>query len=187
MALIRCSECGRDISDRAGACPGCGAPVIPGDATFTAPSEPSYADGQFKATRAMMAEMVTAGVHAAGYRLDNLDEVSGTAGFTTGTTMGSWAGVSGTIVFREVGPYLFAVSGAAKQNVRGGQLIALDLFGEAQAKVDKVIEQMRLRLVPLAGNNQAEAAAEADAFFMYILLGILGVVLLLVILLAART
>ncbi len=27
MALIKCPECGRDISDTASACPGCGAPV----------------------------------------------------------------------------------------------------------------------------------------------------------------
>lgn len=27
MALIKCSECGREISDKAEACPGCGAPV----------------------------------------------------------------------------------------------------------------------------------------------------------------
>ena len=27
MALIKCSDCGKQISDRAGACPGCGAPV----------------------------------------------------------------------------------------------------------------------------------------------------------------
>lgn len=29
MALIQCEECGRQISDRAAACPGCGAPVQP--------------------------------------------------------------------------------------------------------------------------------------------------------------
>ncbi len=28
MAMIKCSECGRDISDKAAACPHCGAPVI---------------------------------------------------------------------------------------------------------------------------------------------------------------
>lgn len=28
MALIKCSECGREISDKAAACPGCGAPVV---------------------------------------------------------------------------------------------------------------------------------------------------------------
>lgn len=27
MALIKCPECGREISDTASACPGCGAPV----------------------------------------------------------------------------------------------------------------------------------------------------------------
>lgn len=27
MALIRCSECGREISDKAATCPGCGAPI----------------------------------------------------------------------------------------------------------------------------------------------------------------
>ena len=38
MALIKCSECGKEISDRAGACPGCGAPVDAGAAAATAPS-----------------------------------------------------------------------------------------------------------------------------------------------------
>jgi DNA-directed RNA polymerase subunit RPC12/RpoP len=28
MALIKCSECGRDVSDRAGVCPHCGAPLL---------------------------------------------------------------------------------------------------------------------------------------------------------------
>lgn len=28
MALITCNECGRQISDRASSCPGCGAPVV---------------------------------------------------------------------------------------------------------------------------------------------------------------
>ena len=27
MALIKCSECGREISDKAVSCPGCGCPV----------------------------------------------------------------------------------------------------------------------------------------------------------------
>jgi hypothetical protein len=29
MALINCAECGRQISDKATSCPGCGAPVVP--------------------------------------------------------------------------------------------------------------------------------------------------------------
>jgi len=36
MALIKCSECAKEISDRAAACPSCGAPV--GGGTATAPS-----------------------------------------------------------------------------------------------------------------------------------------------------
>lgn len=28
MALIKCAECGRDVSDLAAACPGCGAPLV---------------------------------------------------------------------------------------------------------------------------------------------------------------
>jgi hypothetical protein len=35
MALTRCSECSREISDKAAACPGCGAPV-----TKAAPTPP---------------------------------------------------------------------------------------------------------------------------------------------------
>ncbi len=27
MALIKCTECGLDLSDKAAACPGCGAPI----------------------------------------------------------------------------------------------------------------------------------------------------------------
>ncbi|MFZ6696827.1 zinc-ribbon domain-containing protein [Stenotrophomonas acidaminiphila] len=27
MALIKCTECGRELSDKAAACPGCGAPI----------------------------------------------------------------------------------------------------------------------------------------------------------------
>jgi predicted amidophosphoribosyltransferase len=27
MALIKCSECGKDVSDKATACPNCGAPI----------------------------------------------------------------------------------------------------------------------------------------------------------------
>jgi len=36
VALIKCSECGKEISDRAWACPHCGAPV--NGSTATAPS-----------------------------------------------------------------------------------------------------------------------------------------------------
>jgi DNA-directed RNA polymerase subunit RPC12/RpoP len=28
MALIKCSECGKDVSDKAASCPNCGAPLL---------------------------------------------------------------------------------------------------------------------------------------------------------------
>ena len=35
MALIKCPECGKDISDKAFTCPGCGYPMKTNDATIT--------------------------------------------------------------------------------------------------------------------------------------------------------
>lgn len=33
MALVKCSECGKEVSDKAGSCPGCGAPIALGAVT----------------------------------------------------------------------------------------------------------------------------------------------------------
>lgn len=35
MALIHCPECGREISDKASACPGCGYPIAPDSTAST--------------------------------------------------------------------------------------------------------------------------------------------------------
>jgi hypothetical protein len=40
------------------------------------------------------------------------------------------------------------VHGTAKQNVRGGQIAAFDLFGEAQGKVNAVVRKMRELALP---------------------------------------
>lgn len=40
MALTQCGECGRKISDKASACPNCGAPQERGSNTSSAPEEP---------------------------------------------------------------------------------------------------------------------------------------------------
>lgn len=40
MALIQCSECGREVSDKAAACPGCGAPIA-APAASPAPAAPA--------------------------------------------------------------------------------------------------------------------------------------------------
>jgi hypothetical protein len=43
VALIRCSECSKEISDKATACPGCGAPIVAAAITATS-SAPKTTD-----------------------------------------------------------------------------------------------------------------------------------------------
>ena len=142
MALVKCEDCGRDVSDRAPACPNCGAPVTsPYDRN--APTGVTVEGDCFVGTKSMVVRLAVSAVQACNYKVDSADEASGLVAFTTGMTMGSWSGVSGSIYFEEVEPYRFRASGNAKQNVKGGQMIALDLFGEAKGKVRKVVDQMR--------------------------------------------
>ena len=142
MALIRCPECAREISDKATACPNCGAPVDV-SAAVAAPEAVSYADGTFRGTPAMLLDLAKTAVGRVNYRLDSADVSAGTVSFTTGATMGSFSGVSGTVAWRETSPYRFEVTGQAKQNVRGGQVAAVNLFDEANAKVQRVIAEMQ--------------------------------------------
>ena len=116
--------------------------MVVSGSTARAPERLDLQDGKFVATRKMMAALAKSAVQCCNYRVDAADDAAGTVTFTTGMTMGSWTGVSGTVVYREVAPYLFEVTGAAKQNVRGGQMVALDLFSEARGKVDNVIAEM---------------------------------------------
>lgn len=43
MALVHCTECGREISDRATSCPGCGAPVPAAALSGADPPKPTVA------------------------------------------------------------------------------------------------------------------------------------------------
>lgn len=141
MALINCEDCGREVSDRAPACPNCGAPV----AMAPDPNLPTalLVDGDdFLGTKAMVVGLAVRAIQACNYKVDSADEASGVVSFTTGMTMGSWSGVSGSLYIEEISPYRFRASGNAKQNVKGGQVFALDLFSEAKSKVQKVQEQM---------------------------------------------
>lgn len=44
MALIKCAECGNDVSDQAAACPKCGAPPRPGSSPQASPIAPAEGD-----------------------------------------------------------------------------------------------------------------------------------------------
>ncbi|QZH75369.1 MAG: hypothetical protein JY451_01715 [Erythrobacter sp.] len=93
------------------------------------------------------------------------DFIMRTATFTTGVTMGSWSGVSGTISWDETAPYRFKVTGHGKQNVQGGQVVAMNLFDEANAKATNVVREM----VRLAG-GPADAVPQGSC--LVLLLGI---------------
>ena len=146
MALIKCEDCGRDVSDRAPACPNCGAPVAAAEESAAKPQDVSVDGEDFIGTKSLLARLAVNAVQSLNYKVDAADETAGLVSFTTGMTWGSWSGVSGSIYFEEVGPNRFRASGRGKQNVRGGQLLALNLFDEANSKVRNVVEEMR-RLV----------------------------------------
>jgi hypothetical protein len=55
---------------------------------------------------------------------------------------GSWSGVSCSLTIEEISPNTFRVLGTGKQNLRGGQLLAID-FGEAKGRAAKAIEKMK--------------------------------------------
>lgn len=155
MALVRCSECSREVSDKAIVCPNCGAPVDV-DAAIAAPDALSFEDGEFIGTSAMIVDLAKKAIGRLNYRVDSADATSGTVSFTTGMTMGSWSGVSGTISWEETAPYHFNVVGKGKQNVQGGQVVALNLFDEANGKANNVISEM-VRLA--RGGSESEAPA----------------------------
>jgi hypothetical protein len=90
-----------------------------------------------------VAKLAMRAVQELGWKIDNVNETLGLVTFETGITWGSWSGVWGSLSIEEVGENQFRVSGAGKQNVRGGHFVALNLFGEAEGKVTKVLNKMR--------------------------------------------
>ena len=146
MALIKCEDCGRDVSDRAPACPNCGAPVATAAESAAQPQQVSVAGDDFIGTKSLLTRLAVKAIQSLNYKVDAADEAAGLVSFTTGMTWGSWSGVSGSIYFEEVGPNRFRATGRGKQNVRGGQLIALNLFDEANGKGRNGLDEMR-RLV----------------------------------------
>lgn len=165
MALVKCGECGREVSDKATNCPNCGGPVDANTAV-RAPEALSFSDGEFVGTSQMIAELAKKAIGNVNYRVDSADASAGTATFTTGVTMGSWSGVSGTISWEEVGLYRFKVIGQGKQNVQGGQVVAMNLFDEANAKANNVIREM----VRLAG-GPSDAVPQGSCLVLLFCIG----------------
>lgn len=168
MAMIRCGECGREVSDKAATCPACGAPVEAENA-IRAPEGISFENGHIIGTSEMIADLAKRAIANVNYRVDQVSAAEKTATFTTGVTMGSWSGVSGTVIWEEVSPYRFTVSGKGKQNVQGGQFVAMNLFDEANAKAQNVIsEMMRLAGAP------ADAVPQSGCLVAFLALPLAG-------------
>ena len=52
MAIIKCPECGKEISDKATSCPNCGFPLIKGQPEKEKPKEPSTVEKVLKSSTA---------------------------------------------------------------------------------------------------------------------------------------
>jgi hypothetical protein len=91
----------------------------------------------------LMVKLAMRAVHELGWKLDQANEALGMVTFQTGISWGSWSGVSCSLSIDEVSPNTFRVTGTGKQNLRGGQLIAINIGGEAQSKARKAIERMQ--------------------------------------------
>ena len=142
MALILCEECGKEVSDKAAACPNCGAPIASMVEEASAPKKVTFGNGKFHGTKKLLVQLAIKAVQSLNWKVDSADEESGLVSFTTGMTWGSFSGVSGSIYLEEVEAHQFKVSGNAKQNVKGGQFVAFNIGNEAEKKVNKVIEEM---------------------------------------------
>ncbi len=148
MAMIQCTECGKEISDKAINCVGCGAPVSQASVAAlpkVVPTKALYNSGTdtFSGTVPLLVKLAVKSVMDVGWKVDSVDESSGLVSFTTGMTWGSFSGVSGSVYIEEVSPGNYSVTGRAKQNLRGGQLVALNLFNEADKKIEKVKARMK--------------------------------------------
>lgn len=147
MALINCSECAREISDKAGSCPGCGAPISVSSSNISTDSATvvrySVASETFTGSMTLMVKLAMRAVQDLGWKLDQANEKLGMVTFQTGMSWGSWSGVSCSLNIEEVSPGTFRVKGTGKQNLSGGQIIALNIGGEAQGKARKAIQLMQ--------------------------------------------
>ena len=79
-----------------------------------------------------------------GWTLEQANESIGLVTFKTSISWGSWSGVSCSLNISEVSPNTFRIVGTGKQNVSGGQLLAINIGNEAQSKAKKAIETMKI-------------------------------------------
>jgi DNA-directed RNA polymerase subunit RPC12/RpoP len=141
MALIKCEECGHEISDKAQVCPNCGAPINQKEEPTIVKYDPK--SDTFYGTMSLLVKLAMKAIQEHGWTLDQANDNIGLVTFKTGMSWGSWSGVIGSLNILEVSQNTFKITGTRKQNVSGGQLIALNIGNEAKNKAKKVIKTMQ--------------------------------------------
>ncbi len=104
MALIKCAECGREISEQAQTCPGCGALTSVGLGQQPPPMlrEVRYDPGPDTFTGSMltMVKLAMRAVQELRWKLDQANEILGIVTFETGVRAGSREPESPILGFR---------------------------------------------------------------------------------------
>ena len=123
-------------------------PLPPGQQmTPTAPpaAEPvgySAGDDTFRGDLRQVMQFAVRAIQDLRWTVVSANDLTQSLTFETKMSWGSWSGVTCTLHFAEVAPGRWRASGSGKQNVRGGQLVAID-FGEAASKARKAIDRMK--------------------------------------------
>ncbi len=146
MALIKCTECGREISDKAQTCPGCGAPIellLNQNSDVNTKVHYDKESDTFTGTKLLLVKLAMRAIQELGWKLDQANENLGLVTFQTGISWGSWNGVTCSLNIEELTQSNFRITGTGKQNLSGGQIIALNIGGEAESKARKAINKMK--------------------------------------------
>jgi hypothetical protein len=109
----------------------------------TASTSPQTTGEIFRGTKPEVIRLAIRAIQSKGWKLEQVNESVGIVSFETTMSLGSWSGVAANLIIEDAGPNAFRVSGTAKQNVRGGQLAAFDIGGEAQGVIREAIAAMR--------------------------------------------
>jgi len=95
MALINCTECKKEISDKATACPGCGAPIKKSDNSEV--KEVSDSSGMSKSTSALIGFILGFMVVVISCGTNHVDYIS-RASITGGCILGSLFAILGSLL-----------------------------------------------------------------------------------------
>jgi hypothetical protein len=125
---------------------GCNATATTG---ASIPQSVAPSDEFFSGSKSEVLRLAVRAIQSRGWTIDQVNESFGMVSFETVISMGSWSGVKASLIIEETGkPNLFKVSGTAKQNLQGRQLVALDIGDEAKGVVRQAISEMKLLQQP---------------------------------------